>query len=295
MIQELLPIILLVGIAFTMIALAIILKIRSKKSLLVDQEMDFIDEIIDKKKRKLNASLGGITWKTYISLLALCPIGSALLGYIIVSNKAFCIVFAFIGLFIPEIIVRVLSKKQKKKFEEKYAMALRSLASGLRAGLTIEQAIENVGRNTFLEDDIRAGFQQISSDIKFGIPMAEAFHNFAIESGSKDALDVAAVIAMQAKVGGSEAAAIGTIVQNISSRIMMRNEIKALFADTDMLVLIMDILPFVVFGALYYGAPQMLEPFFASTTMLVLLIAIMVFSVGGSFVIHKISKSAKGG
>lgn len=295
MLSDLIPIILLVGIALTMFAVAIILKIRSRKSLLKENETDFIDEIIEKKKRKLNASLGGITWKTYVGLLVLCPIGAGLLGYIFMENKAFCAVFAFVGLFIPEVAVRIMAKKQRKKFDEKYAMALRSLASGLRAGLTIEQAIENVGRNAFLEDSIRTGFKQIASDIKFGIPMEEAFRNFAIESGNKDAYDVAAVIAMQSKVGGSEALAIGTIVQNISNRIMTRNEIKALFADTDMLVLIMDFLPFILFAIFYFGAPQMLEPFFETAGMTALLVGIMVFSVAGSFVIHKISKSAKEG
>lgn len=295
MLSDLIPIILLVGIAFTMFAVAAILKIRSKKSLLIETEADFIDEFIEKKKRKLNASFGGITWKTYVALIILCPIGAALLGFIVMENKAFCIVFAFAGLFVPEIAVRIMAKKQRKKFDEKYAMALRSLASGLRAGLTIEQAIENVGRNSFLEESIRTGFKQIASDIKFGIPMEEAFRNFAAESGSKDAYDVAAVIAMQSKVGGSEALAISTIVQNISNRIMTRNEIKALFADTDMLVLIMDFLPFILFAVFYFGAPQMLEPFFASIPMTMLLVGIMIFTVAGSFVIHKISKSAKEG
>lgn len=293
--QDLIPIILLVSVAFTMLAIAAILNIRSKKSLLIERKADFIDELINKKKRKLNASIGGITWKTYIGLLVLCPIGAALLGFILVKNKAFCIVFAFIGLFIPEVIVRVMAKKQKKKFEEKYAMALRSLASGLRAGLTIEQAIDNVGRNAFLEESIRNGFRQIASDIKFGIPIDEAFYNFAVESESKDARDVASVISMQAKVGGSEASAIGTIVQNISNRIMTRNEIKALFADTDMLVLIMDFLPVVLFLILYFGSPQILDPFFESAGMTIALVGILLFTIAGSFVTHKISKSAKEG
>ena len=295
MVADLLPIILLVGIALAMFAVAAILKIRSKKSLLVENEADFIDKLVEKKKRKLNASLGGITWNTYIGLLVLCPVGAALLGYAFLENKALCVVLAFVGLFVPEIITRIMAQKAKKKVDEKYAMALRSLASGLRAGLTIEQAIENVGRNSFLEDSIRTGFKQIASDIKFGIPMEDAFRNFAEESGNKDAYDVASVIAMQAKVGGSEALAIGTIVQNISNRIMTRNEIKALFADTDMLVLIMDFLPFILFAVFYFGAPQMLDPFFASAKMTALLIGIMIFTVAGSFVIHKISKSAKEG
>ena len=173
-------------------------------------------------------------------------------------------------------------------------MALRSLASGLRSGLTVEQAVESVGQNAFLDENIRASFRQIAADVRVGIPMAEAFKAFADESGSKDAEDVAAVIAMQSQVGGSEAEVITTIVQNINNRIMTRNEIKAVFADTDMLILIMDFMPFVTFAILYFGARQMIQPFFDSPAMTFVLIGIMIFTVVGSFVVRKISKSAKG-
>ena len=295
MFQELIPIIALVGIAFAALAVAVILKIRSKKSLLIEQKSDFIDDLVEKKKRQINANIGGISWGTYTAMMVLAPTALGILGFVIMDHKPLCVVFALIGLFVPEFILRFSVKRQQKKFEEKYAMALRSLASGLRAGLSIEQAIDNVGQNPFLEAKIRNGFRQISADLKFGIPLEESFMNFAEESGSKDAYDVAAVISMQSKVGGSEATAIGTIVQNISNRIMTRNEIKAMFADTDMLVLIMDFLPVGLFLILYFGAPEMIAPFLASTGMTILLIGILAFSVVGSFVIHKISKSAKEG
>lgn len=295
MFQELIPIIALIGVALAALAVAIILKIRSKKSLLIEQKSDFIDDIIERKKRQINANIGGISWGTYTAMMVLAPIALGLLGFIVMEHKSLCVVFALVGLFVPEFVLRLSAKRQQKKFEEKYAMALRSLASGLRAGLSIEQAIDNVGQNPFLEAKIRNGFRQISADLKFGIPLEESFMNFAEESGSKDAYDVAAVVSMQAKVGGSEATAIGTIVQNISNRIMTRNEIKAMFADTDMLVLIMDFLPVGLFLILYFGAPEMIAPFLASTGMTILLIGILAFSVVGSFVIHKISKSAKEG
>lgn len=295
-IEDLIPIFVVLGVAFFAIAIAIILNIRSKKSLLfTDKNRDFIDDVISKKKTKLAASLGGITWATYLGLLVLCPTAGAILGFFLVENKAYCVVFAFVGLFVPEVIVRIATKRSKQKFDEKYAMALRSLASGLRSGLTVEQAVDSVGQNAFLDENIRASFRQIAADVKVGIPMATAFKTFAAESGSKDAEDVAAVIAMQSQVGGSEAEVISTIVQNINSRIMTRNEIKAVFADTDMLILIMDFMPFVTFAILYFGARQMIQPFFDSAAMTFVLIGIMVFTVIGSFVVRKISKSAKGG
>ncbi len=294
MLEDILPILILLGIAFVAIAIAIVLKIRSKKSLILDYDKDFIDEILEKKKRQLNTNLSGLTWKTYVALLIAMPIIIAAICLAFLENKAFSIVFAFLGCFIPELIVTIKSKREKSKFEEKYAMALRSLASGLRSGLSLEQAIVNVGRNTFLDANIRNGFKQISSDIKFGVPVNEAFEKFAEELGSEDARDIAAVISMQMEVGGSEAAVVTTILQNINDRIMARNEIKALFTDTDILILVLDFVPFALFAILYFFAYPLIEPFFQSTMMTVVLIGLLLLSVIGSVVCRKISKSAKG-
>lgn len=293
--QEFIPIIIALGAFFLLLAIAFILKIRSKKSLLGKNNQDFIDVFIQKRKTRLNSSMSPITWSKYIAILVLCPVALAAIGFFAFENKGYCFVLAVAGLCVPEIAVRITEKKHKEKFEEKYAVALRAFASALRSGLTIEQAIDNVGQNNFLDISIRNGFRQISSDMKVGIPLADAFQNFANENGSEDAADVAAVIAMQAQVGGSEARVITTIIQNINDRIMARKEIKALFADTSMLILIMDIMPFALLAILLFGARQMIEPFFESFGMTMLLVGIFVFTVVGSFVIRKIAKNAKGG
>lgn len=293
-VSEILPILILVLIAVLAITFIVIQGIRSQKSLILDSDSDIFDELVDKKKRQINANLGGLSWRNYVLLMVICPIALAGIGFVLLDNKSVCIVLAFVGILIPEIILRITAKQQKKKFEENYAMALRALASGLRSGLTIEQAIDNVGRNPFLEVGIRDGFKQIATDIKFGIPMDEAFQNFANDSESQDAQDVANALSMQAKVGGSEAAVITTIVQNINDRIMMRNEIQALFASTNMLVTVMDFMPIVLVGMLYFGAYDLLEPYFESPSMTMVLVGLLAFSVAGSLIIHKMASSAKG-
>ena len=139
MISDLLPIIVLLGIGFLAIAAAVVLKIRSKKSLLRDHDQDFIDEIIEKKKRKLNANIGGITWKAYIMLLAACPIGLATIGWFLVSNKAFCIVFAFVGLFVPEIILLRYTYHSFKKYIEPLGFKLNVIYLLFKKNDTVEK------------------------------------------------------------------------------------------------------------------------------------------------------------
>ena len=288
------PILILVFIIAFCVATAIILNIRSRKSLLDINDNDFIDEIIIRKKRKINANIGGITWTEYVTVIILMPIAFGLFSYYFISPKPLCIVFIVLGLFVPDLFIYITNKKQKKKFEELYARSLKTLASSLRSGLSIEQAIDNVANNPFIDDTIRDGYKQISSDIKVGISLEDAFIRFAKDSNSEDAKDVASAITMQSEVGGSEAEVITNIAQNINDRIMTRKEIKTMFADTSILILAMDFLPILVIGMLYFGSPQFIEPYFESPSMTLVFIGLIAVTVIGSIVIRYMANIAKG-
>lgn len=293
-----LPIFVLLLVFFICIATAIVLLfVKPRKSLLRDtkDEPDWVDKLIDKKKQELASGLGGVTWTEYITVLIIFPLVLGIVSYIFFETKALCIVFVVIGLFVPEIMLMVLRKRRKEAYDEQYARALKTFASALRSGLTIAQAVDEVGNSRFVDENIRVGFRQISADITVGIPLDKAFHRYAESTESIDAKDVAIAISMQSKVGGSESVVISAISQNIYERIMTRREIKTMFAETDVLVIVMDALPWLVIGAMYFLAPQFVKPYFESWTMTVVLVGIMMFTTLGSFIIHKIAKSAKGG
>lgn len=288
------PIIFMANLGIVFFALAVLIHIRSRHSLIISDDSDFIDRIIEKKKRKLCANMGGITWKSYKTMLLVFPVVIGTASFLFLQNKAYSAVFACCAFVLPEIIVKIMANRQRKKFDEKFAMALRSLASALRSGMTLEQAVNTVAISPFLPSDIRDSFRQIASDIQLGIPIADSFQNFAEQSGEDDAFDVAAIIAMQTQVGGSEAASITKIIQNISNRLMMKNEIKALFAETNILVIVMDFLPLGLFLLFYNGAYDIVEPFFSSFSMTLVLIGMGLWTIAGSFVIHNMARSARG-
>lgn len=294
-ISEFLPIFILIFISFLCVAIAIVLSIRSRKSLLNVDDKDFIDEMINKKKKQLEMQIGGMSWKTYCLVMFISPVVLGAISYIFISPKPLCILFAFVGLFVPEVIIKLTASKQKKNFEQKYAKALKTLASSLRSGLSLEQAIKEVETNPFVDETIRKGFRQISSDIKVGISMKDAFMKFAKETDSEDAYDVAAAIALQSKVGGNEAKVVHTISQNINERIMARREMKTMFADTNVMILIMDAIPWVLLLAMAIFLPEYIKVYFESFKLTMVLIVIMAFTTIGSFIIHKIGKDAKGG
>jgi len=223
------------------------------------------------------------------------PIMIGLVFWMFTANLAMSVILALFGLAAPEVYIRVTAKKQHRLFDERYARALRSMASALRSNQTIQQAVDEVGQNVFIHESIREGFRQISSDLRVGLPVKEAFERFAEQTGSNDAKDVASAIAMQNDVVGNVAQIISSVSQNISDRIMVRKEIKSLFADTSVMILVMDIMPVIILIGLYFGAPQYITPYFESPLMTMLFIGLITVTMVGSFVIRRMARTAKEG
>lgn len=292
---QFLPIVILVFVAVLCSAIAVAMSIHQRKSALKIEDDDFIDKAIKNKKSKIENEIGGISWKTYLLLLITCPLIIGIASALVLQYKPLCIVFALVGLIIPELLIKLFAIKKKANFDEKYAMALKAMASSLRSGLTIEQSVESLANNPFIDDRVRSGFQQIVSDIKVGISTEKAFFTFAENSGSEDAYDVAASIAMQIRVGGSEATVISNVAKTINDRLMLRKEIKTLFSETSIMVYALDIIPWFVMILLLYMSPEYMSPYFENPVLTIVLILILVIMTVGSFVIHKMAKTAKGG
>jgi tight adherence protein B len=274
---------------------AVIIQIRSKKPLLSKEEPDFIETAIQKKKQSLKAITGGFSFRNYILLMIFSPLMICLVFWLFTANFIMSIIFALFGLAVPEAYIRITAKKQKRLFDERYARALRAMASALRSNQTIQQAVDEVGQNFFIHESIKKGFRQISSDLRVGLPVKEAFERFAAETGSNDAKDVAAAITMQNEVGGNEAQIISSVSQSISERIMIRKEIKSLFADTAVMILVMDIMPIIILAGLYFGTPQYITPYFESPLMTMLFVGLITVTVVGSIIIRRMARVAKEG
>ena len=113
--------------------------------------------------------------------------------------------------------------------------------------------------------------------------------------GNEDAMDVALSLALQNELGGSEAKVVETVARNISNRILLRREIKSLFADTRITILTMDVLPLIIIFGLVMGSPQYIEVFFQTPAMTAVFIGIILFTLVGSVVIRKTVKRGTGG
>ena len=292
--QDVWFIILFGAIAIFCIALALVVKLATKRSLLGERErVGGVRKWIEEKERKLASTPGALSPKTYKSLLAIIPTSLGVIGYLI--SKSFPVTMAAvgIGLFVPEIVSRVMANAEEAAFEAKYERALRDMTASLRAGMSIHQSVQQICQSPFIDERIRKEFRRIDSDIKVGKSIKEAFQGMGERTSTQDTRDVATAISFQNEVGGSEADIIENIARSISSRISQRKEIKSLFSGTTSTVNIMSILPFAILVLFVLGMDDVRAYYFGSIQNFLILIAVASVMVVGVLLTRRLAKSAK--
>lgn len=287
------------SLAIFLFVMAYIAYYRSKKApatmiAQTENEQDFLAAISKRKQKSLARQPWSMKYSTYKTVALVSAIAFASIGYFTTHSILLMLLLSCLGLFVPEVIVRVKSSSSKAEFEERYATSLKQLVAGIKSGLSVHQAVENVCTSPFIHDSIKKEYKLLNADLKLGLPIHEAFERFAERIDSDDAKDVAIAMRMQANVGGRESLTIEAVSKNISERIMLRKEIKTMFAGSNMTVLAMDFSPYLIVLFMYVSVPGYLTPFFESSSMLLIFIALLVFmGVGSIFVHNKITRMKK--
>ena len=153
--------------------------------------------------------------------------------------------------------------------------------------MSIMQAVNDVASCSFIHESIRKKYREMGMALKMGVPINVAFMNFAKGTGSPDAEDVALAVSIQNEVGGREADAIKAIASNIHDRIMLRKEVKSIFAGTTTMVYMFDILPFIVMAWFSISNRSYSEVYFSNITYTLLFFILVSLTLLGSVMAHR--------
>lgn len=253
----------------------------------ITAEDDMITKIIKNRKKAINRAGSNMKISTYFIIFFLAPLVIGGIAYYFSRNVLFSLMVCFLGFLLPDLILSVIHNKVEKNFEERYMRALDQLGSSLRAGISISSAVEDVAQSKFIHSTMRKRFAKLSADLQMGIPVSEAFQRFADNCGNEDAADIALAISVQDTVGGHEADVVLSIANNIGDRIMMRREVKSIFAATSAMVWMFD---FIAPGTILYfciTSPSYIDVYFQDTLHIILFVAILCMPLIGSVINHQ--------
>lgn len=217
---------------------------------------------LEKKTLELQQSHSGINITTYLAIMFGAAVILFLFGYVVFKSYIYALVAALFGYLAPEGIVKVKIAKNISIFNSNLVKALRRMASNLRAGGTLKQAIMDVGKSQSMPAPIRVEFINILSDIEYGATPEEAFYSLYERVGSSDVHTLALTIEIQRKTGGNMAEAFDNLARIIGKRELEEADIKATLAQTKSSGQLISIIPFALVAMLNVISPNYFNAFY---------------------------------
>ncbi len=155
------------------------------------------------------------------------------------------------------------SKKRLGAFTEQLELVLRLMASGLRAGLGLRQALVLVIDE--LEDPARKEFMRVLGQANIGVSVHDALDSMAKRMPSEESAMMVKAIRVQSQTGGNLAKVLDHLATTIKERRRVWRKMRALTAEGRMTAVVIAALPVVVCVLICLLQPAMRHALFQTT------------------------------
>lgn len=176
--------------------------------------------------------------------------------------------------------------REKRKFEQQLPDTLVLLATSLRAGYSLLQAVEAVASEA--PNPTAREFGRAIAEARLGRSVPEALQGITERTQSKDFEWAVMAIEIQREVGGNLAEVLQTVADTMLARNRLRGEIRALTAEGRISAFVLGALPFAMAGFLWVSNREYLTPLLQETFGRIAIGVGLVLMVGGILWLRKI-------
>lgn len=230
----------------------------------------------------LSLALSGLSTFLVIGILCLTSSNITIVKLVFVGLVAAVSTFPM-----PRIYLRFLKKQRLQKFTDQLEDALLAMSSSLKAGFSINQALEGVAAEN--RSPISFEFTVLMQEVRLGVPLEDALRKMNERLKSPDFELVAVAIITARQTGGELTAILERLASVIRERVRIQQKIKALTAQGRLQAWIIGAMPFVLLFGMFYIAPDMMDAFFSSLVGVLVMLAVIVMDVVGFLFIRKIT------
>lgn len=229
------------------------LAIRQADRTVVARRIDGTELLVPIRRRPLLA-LPGFEWRWW-------PLAGALGGWLLGGGIA-----AGLGAVVTVVGAGMLRRRGTARIaaalDEELADAVRSLAAGMRAGLSVPQAIAYAAREC--EPPLADGLARIVDRVELGEELEDALGDWVDGIGTDDARLVVGVLALHRRSGGDLPRVLDQVAATLRERSSASREVRALTAQARLSGAILGLLPIAFFGFLWLTSRSDIEGAFAS-------------------------------
>lgn len=191
----------------------------------------------------------------------------------------------FVGLGLPHFAVGFFIKRRVTQFTTKFPDAIELLVRGLRSGLPITETMGVVGQE--VPGPVGEEFRSVSDKMKIGRTLDAALQETADRLGTPEFQFFTITIAIQRETGGNLAETLANLAEVLRKRAQMKLKIKAMSSESKASALIVGALPFVVFGMVWFINNNYMANFFEDQRLMVAGGGGLVWMAIGAFIMAK--------
>jgi tight adherence protein B len=216
---------------------------------------------------------------------------TAMLGAVVVTRVLPGAVGVLVGMALggwtPVLLLRREHTQRVKKFEQQLPDALDMLVNSLRAGYSLQAAMEFVGSE--VPAPLGPEFARFYDEQRLGVDVREALLRMQERVGTYDVKMFVTALLIQRETGGNLSEVLGSIATLMRERVAFRGEVDTMTSEAKGSAKVLTALPILVFAALYVVSPSFVEPLLTTSTGHQLIALAIGMVVTGYVVLSKIA------
>lgn len=195
-------------------------------------------------------------------------------------------VVAGAGAFVFYALVKFKIQRRLDAFVTQLEHAMRLIASSVRVGLGLRQALAIVVEE--LPDPAQHEFRRVIGQANIGASIFDALDSLAVRMPCNESMMVARVFRVQAETGGDLARILDQLADTIKGRRQVQRKISSLTAEGRMSAWVLMLIPIGLGVFIFATQPEMSHALFFTFLGHIVLIVISVFEILGFFWVKRI-------
>jgi tight adherence protein B len=195
---------------------------------------------------------------------------------------------AVVGLVAMPVFLRIMANRRAGKFEAQLPGLLLLIATSLRSGFGLPQALEAVARDA--AEPAGKEFSRALAETRIGTDISDALDHVADRMGSDSMRWAVMAIRIQRDVGGNLADTLRTTANTLREREALRRQVRTLSAEGRLSAYILIALPIFLFVYMLRVSPDYLSLLWTNPIGILMSIGGIVLLVAGIFWMRQVVK-----
>jgi len=222
---------------------------------------------------------------TILTLAAMACL--ALLAYGMTFSVAAALLGMLVGVLLPTALIRCLRTRRLNRLELQLVGGIQTLASGVRAGLNLVQAMELIARDGPVP--LRQEFVHMLREYEYGLTMEEAMNNAAARIGSGDFRLLFSALLTHRQRGGDLGDTLDRIADSLREIQRLESRVQTFTAQGRATARALGAMPAIVLAILYFLVDKKgVVDMFTYTSGKLLLAMMLLLNIMGFLWVRKI-------